>query len=140
MAKNSSVKESITPQSFTAPINKEESKKKLEKFMQEELKMVKGIFQFFECPGMAAPINVKKYPGHFFSMNMQDGQEYEIPLYVARFLNGIDVTAEAISGKLNTCSYPVNSYIMDKNGNPIASPTKRKKRFGFQSLEFAGSE
>lgn len=138
MPKTSAIKES---QTFDQPIqrcSKEESKKKLEKFMKEELRLVKGVFQFFECPGMSAPITVKKYPGHMFQMDMQDGEEYEIPLYVARFLNGIDVTAEAIDGKLHTCSYPINSHIMDKDGNPIVSPTKRKRRFGFQSMEFGG--
>jgi len=114
-------------------------KAKLEGYMKEELPLVKGVFQFIENAGMAAKVTVRKYPGHIFEKEMTDGQEYEIPLYVARFLNGIDVTAEAINGKLGTCSYPISSHIMDKNGTPIVSQFKRKKRFGFQSMEFGGS-
>lgn len=133
--------DNITPVS-AVPVSsdrKAEGKAKLEKYMKEELRNVKGIFQFFECPGMGAKITVRKYPGHMFEKEMVDGQEYEIPLYVARFLNGIDVTAEAINGKLGTCSYATSSYLMDKNGVPIITQEKRKKRFGFQSMEFAGA-
>jgi hypothetical protein len=87
---------------------------------------------------------------------MQDGMEYEIPLYVARHLNGIDVTAAAVGGRINTCAYPVHGFQM-KGGElapsvlgsvgkeavgipvPIVGVNKWKRRFGFQSLEFAGS-
>ncbi len=141
-SKKLNVQESVTPNVEVPTITKDRKalgKEKLERYMKEELKMVKGIFKFFECPGMGAKITVKKYPGHMFAQEMQDGQEYEVPLYVARFLNGIDVTAEAIGGKLGTCSYEVHGYLMDKNGMPIVNKEKRKSRFGFQSLEFGGS-
>lgn len=142
MEKTLKVTDSVTPQTIQVPVTEDKkaaAKKKLEGFMKEELRTVKGIFQFFECPGMGAKITVKKYPGHMFEKQMEDGREYEIPLYVARFLNGIDVTAEAIGGKLNTCGYPVHSHIMDKNGMPVVSAQKIKRRFGFQSLDFGGS-
>src|SRR5438445_12181867 len=92
----SSVTSSVSP-SVVLPDRKAEAKAKLERYIKEETKVVKGIFQFFECPGMSAKISVKKYPGvDMFEKEMTDGKEYDIPLYVARFLNGIDVTAEAI--------------------------------------------
>lgn len=139
MAKDKiNIMESVTP--VEAPTitktEKELAKEKLERYRNEEMKMVKGIFKNFETPGAGATIQVKKYKGHFFNQTMQDGQEYEVPLYVARHLNGIDVTAEAIGGKLGTCSYPVHSHIMDQNGNPIPHVAKRKQRYGFQSLQF----
>lgn len=141
MDKKINVTDSVTPTGLVPVMTEDKKalgKKKLEAFMREELRTVKGIFQFFECPGMSAKITVKKYPGHMFEKQMVDGKEYEVPLYVARFLNGIDVTAEAIGGKLNTCGYPVHSHIMDKNGLPIISHEKIKRRFGFQSMEFGG--
>lgn len=142
MSKSLNVTASVTPTTSQAKLSaeaKEAAKKKLEGFMKEETRMVKGVFQNFECPGGTAPIFVKKYPGIApFNMTMADGQEYEVPLYVARFLNGIDATAESINGKLGTCSYPVHSHIMDKDGNPTISLEKRKRRYGFQSLEFGG--
>lgn len=142
MAKKLDVMNSITPEKVIEKPSEEAMKStasKLDRIMKEELKTVKGIFQFFECPGMSATITVKKYKNHMFVKEMTDGQEYEVPLYVARFLNGIDVLAEKLDGKIGTCSYPVHSHLVDKNGNPIVSAAKRKKRFGFQSLEFAGS-
>lgn len=141
MTKKLNMAENVTPAVSVyknTTISKTDAEAKLAKFRKEESRLVKGIFQFFECPGMSAKITCGKYKGEIFSKEMMDGQEYEIPLYVARFLNGIDVTAEGINGKLDTCSYPVNSYIMDKDGNPYVHPQKRKRRFGFQSMEFAG--
>jgi hypothetical protein len=86
---------------------------------------------------MNAKIIVKKYKEiPVFEKEMVDGQEYEIPLFVANHLNGIDITAEAIGGKLGTCSYALSSYLMDKNGTPIVTAEKRKHRFGFLSLNF----
>lgn len=117
--------------------SKEIAKEKLEKIMREELRMVKGIFQNFESPGLSLRLQVRKYKDHFFDMTLEDGKEYEVPLYIARHLNGIDATAEHLNGKLGTCSYAIHSYIVDKNGNPIVSHEKRKKRYGFQSLDFA---
>lgn len=144
--KKLNIKESVTPnveKKEETPVLIKDRKKigaeKLERYMKEELRMVKGIFQFFECPGMGTKITVRKYPGHMFEKEMQDGKEYEIPLYVARFLNGIDVTAEALNGDIGTCSYEVHSYLTDQMGNPIINRNKRKRRFGFQSLEFAGT-
>lgn len=136
------VTESVTPTMSGRKMTAEEkgaAKKKLDAFIKEETRMVKGIFQNFECPGGTQPFSVKKYPGiEPFNKIMEDGKEYEVPLYVARFLNGIDVTAEGLGGKLGTCSHPVHSHIVDKDGNPTVSLEKRKKRFGFQSLEFGG--
>lgn len=151
---------SITPSAVEVPNiskpGKELAKEKLKKFIEEETKMVKGIFQFFECPSGSTKISVRKYPGiPPFEKVMTDGQEYEIPLYVARHLNGIDVTASALNGKIGTCSYPVHGFVMS-DGNlkpsalgdapghsgipvPIVGVQKRVKRFGFQSLEFGAS-
>lgn len=137
--KKLNIAESVTPTAQRASASSERralGKKLLEEFMKDELRLVKGIFQNFETPGMALPVHVKKYPGHVFNRVLEDGKEYEIPLYVARHLNGIDVTAREIDGKLGTCSYEVHQYIVDKNGIPIVSRQKRKHRFGFQSLEF----
>jgi hypothetical protein len=135
---------------------KELGKEKLEKLIKEETRLVKGIFQFFENPGGSHRVMVKKYPGiPMFDKVMTDGMEYEIPLYVARHLNGIDVTAEQVNGRIGSCSYPVHGFI-SKAGElnpsamgdapgfsgipvPIVGIEKRIKRFGFQSLEFAGA-
>lgn len=140
---------------------KEAAKQKLKQLMKEESRMVKGIFQCFETPGSTVKISVHKYPSPDnggippFEMVMTDGETYEVPLYVARFLNGVDVTAGAMSetkrsSNIGTCSYPVHGFTwkgdmppassQDHKGVPIplVGVAKRIKRYGFQSLEFAG--
>lgn len=154
MTKEKPVKliDSVLPTS-EAPVRtasqKQTAQEKLEKFMKEELRPVRGIFQFFECPGGFQRVQMRKYKGHFFDKTMWDGQEYEVPLYVARELNGIDITAEHINGKTNSCGYAVHGFLsqgnelppsrLDAQGTPVplTGPVKYKRRFGFQSLDFA---
>ena len=139
-----------------APVNilipkstKELAREALAKFIVEETKMVKGRFRCFETAGATTRIQVRKYPGvPMFDKSMTDGEMYEVPLYVARHLNGIDVTARAVDGKIYTCSYPVHGF--KYNGDlapasaigeggvpvPLIGISKRIRRFGFESLEF----
>lgn len=143
-SKKLNVQESITPevreQTIVTSDVKAAAKERLHKFMKEESRMVKGVFKFFECPGMSAKVIVKKYKElPMFEKEMTDGQEYEIPLYVANHLNGIDITAEHINGKLGTCSYALHSYLMDKNGTPIVTAEKRRHRMGFHSQNFGAT-
>lgn len=138
---------------------KELAKRKMQELMNEEMKVVKGIFKCFETPGATVNIVVKKYPGTApFSKVMKDGETYEVPLYVARHLNGIDITAGALSDdagkhtKIGTCSYPVHGFKWDRGASfpsahadesgsilPVQGVVKRIQRYGFQSLEFAGA-
>jgi hypothetical protein len=152
--------------------DKEKAKEKLRELMQEESKLVKGIFQCFETPGSTVKITVKKYPGidkggvPHFDKTMTDGMIYEVPLYVARHLNGTDITAGAMgppelrNSNIGSCSYPVHGFLWNKGAPapqsamglasdgsrggmvempvPIVGVSRRVKRFGFQSLEFAG--
>jgi hypothetical protein len=171
--KKSSLAESVTPTSQSeVPISpailktkRELAKEKLEKLIKEESRLVKGIFQCFETPGSTVKITVRKYPNiPPFEKTMTDGEMYEIPLYVARHLNGIDASAGAAADpdlrnpNIGTCSYPVHGFLMkNKDSLPMSSPVgmieghsgipvpivgvaKRVKRFGFQSMEFAGAE
>ena len=124
---------------------------RLRPIIAEETKLVRGRFRNYEDPGSIAPIFVKKYPGvPEFNKKMIDGQIYEIPLYVARFLNGVDVLAKGANQKINTCSTPVHSFILDSGQDPkraldesqgafkgaFIDVTARKRRYGFESMEF----
>lgn len=161
MSKDLNIAKNVTPAVESTHISKtkkDAAKDKLASLIAEETKMVKGIFQCFETPGATVKITVRKYPGiQPFDMTMTDGQIYEVPLYVARHLNGIDKTAGALgdpntrNSNIGTCSYPVHGFLW-KNGAPppgaamgdggipvpIVGVAKRVKRFGFQGLEFAG--
>lgn len=144
---------SITPQkNEVLGVPKGGINPELKKFMAEECKMVKGRFKAYETPGGNLPFTSGKYPGQpIFSQFFQDGEEYTIPLWVARHLNGIDVTAKAIDGKIGSCSYPIHGFKWDagkpapeselgSRGEPIPTTrvSKRKQRYGFESLEFDG--
>lgn len=149
----------ITPNVSVSNVSsavKEAAKKRLNELMQEEMKTVKGVFQNFETPGGNLKLTVKKYPGHVFEKTMEDGGTYEVPLYIARHLNGVDITAGDLSGsaeknpRIGTCSYPKHGFVVPGRGAepafgaiggdgipvPIVGIVKRVKRFGFQSLEF----
>lgn len=128
---------------------KELAKDKLRKFAEEESKMVRGRFRCYEVPGDKRKIIVKKYPDMpVFEKEMVDGEVYEIPLYVARHLNGVDVTADAVGGKIYTCSYPIHGFKWEGNTPPpctsdgggsivpISGIAKRTRRYGFESMEF----
>lgn len=123
---------------------------KLQKFIDEETKLVKGRFKMFESPGASVKILVKKYPGiPPFEKLMYDGEMYEVPLYVARHLNGIDITAGACDPKIGTCSYPIHGFQTPEKGGqvpchlneagvpvPVIGVAKRVRRYGFESLQF----
>jgi len=133
---------------------KEQCLERLRPIMEEELKMVRGRFRNYEDPGSLAPVFVRKYPGiPAFDQKLVDGKVYELPLYVARFLNGVDVLAKGADQKIHTCSYPVHSYVVDAGQEPMRNMdqnqqnftgvfveiAKRKRRYGFESMEFDSS-
>lgn len=151
---------SFTPTASAPNITKDRkelAKEKLKELIAEETKLVKGIFQCFETPGSTTRITYRKYPGiEMFSRVMTDGETYEIPLYVARHLNGQDVSAGACgdpnlkNSAIGSCSYVVHGFKMQNRDAlpsanmdggmavPIVGVHKRVKRYGFQSLEFGG--
>ena len=124
----------------------------LEEKAKEDLKTVKGVFRIFESgrEGSSEKITCRKYHPSIcpmFSKVMFDGFEYELPLYVARFLNGIDNNAEHIDGKIHTCSFVTHGYrsnsgegmkeMNDEFHDSNLMVAKRTRRYGFESLEFA---
>jgi hypothetical protein len=136
------------------PEKNHQSKALLNKFIEEETKLVKGVFRNFETPGGSSRIQVRKYPGiPMFDMVMEDGKTYEVPLYIARHLNGTDVTAEKAGKRIHTCAYPTHGFKMDSSGTlpmseggdagvpvPIVAPVKWTRRYAFESLAFDAGE
>ena len=125
----------------------------LQKFVEEETKLVKGRFRCYDNPGSSVRIQVRKYKGvQMFDKTMIDEGTYEVPLYVARHLNGVDATATHLNGKINSCSYPVHGFlsvgdnlpasqeVMGPDGGVTYGPreniVKRVRRYGFESMEF----
>ncbi len=154
--KELNVAASVTPLVVVSKADPEKikiGKSKLEKFIEEERKLVKGRFRAIESPGSRQKIQQRKYKDlPMFDQWMTDGEIYEIPLWVARWLNGIDITAEAINGKVNSCSYPIHGFksageqlaaCREEYGPdgirlvPIDNIAKRERRYAFESLEFS---
>jgi hypothetical protein len=154
--KTETVQEIIEPTTEEKKVYLQKNKKeiaqdKLNEFMKEETKTVRGRFRCYETPGASQKVTVRKYKDiPMFEKTMTDGEMYEIPLYAARFLNGTDVTAGACECKIHTCSYPVHGFKWDKSSTsppastvdssggivPLIGVAKRNRRYGFESMEF----
>jgi hypothetical protein len=113
--------------SSTSIVNK--APKKNLKYMQEkDSEPVKGIFRFFETPGGILSFFFRAYKGEQPKRYaLKDGEVYSIPLGVAKHLN-------------KNGWYPVHTYTTDAEGKSIYKVGERKRRFGFQSLEFVDPE
>lgn len=115
------------PAPFTA--TKPRGPRKSLKYMRDQdREMVTGIFHFYEVPGGVMKFCVRLYredPIERFELH--DGEKCTIPLGVAKHLNK--------NGR-----YPIHARAVDKNGKSIYKISERKRRFGFQSLEFIDPE
>jgi hypothetical protein len=107
-------------------VTKEEPKKKpsLKYQRDKDREKVKGIFKFYECPGSELRFSFRKYKEDpVETYKFVDDQIYTIPLGVAKHLNS--------SGQ-----YPVHEYMQDADGKVSMMVGQKKRRYGFQSLEF----
>lgn len=116
----------------------DEQKKKfkadLKKQYDEEKRVIRGRFLCFEPRGGSVTFVYRKYEWeHPVQYTFIDGEEYDIPLGVARHLNGIDITAKALNGQINSCSYPVHQHQQDSSGNSSVNVGKRVRRYAFQT-------
>jgi hypothetical protein len=96
---------------------------------KEDRQMVSGIFRNNETPGGEHEFSFRKYAGPIEDYSFKDGEQYTVPLYIARHLN-------------NDCAYPVYSSTNVKTTkNNIRNNNLDVKewirRFSFTSLDFA---
>ncbi len=107
------------------PISRrEQMAKRLEEMRKKNSKLVKGIFRFYEVPNGKLEFVYSEYPGERVqTYRLFDGKIYEIPLGVARHLN-------------KNGSYPVHERKLNDAGEIEEGPSKKVRRFGFQSLDF----
>lgn len=120
-----------------APKVKSSSRDRLQKLMKEESRMVQGTFRFHECPGASLKVPMKKYKGKVYNVDLQDGEMATIPLWVARWINGYDASAQALDGKIHSCGYPIHSNAIDRvSGRSIIQIGQVRRRMAFESNEF----
>lgn len=130
---------------------KESNKEKLERIMAEDTRIIKGRFYNMDFPGSSQRFQMRKYPNiKPFDKILTDGEVYEIPIYVARWMNGVDKSSEHGSGKIiHSCAYPTHGFKwnegegapLSRDGDagipvPIIGVAKWNKRFRFESMEF----
>lgn len=154
MTKTKECPANVTPVTITTPSDVAKGQDRLQKLIKEESRLVKGRFRTFEPDGATVRIQIRKYKElPMFDMHMTDGGEYEIPLYVARHLNGVDAVAHKRNGKTGSCSYPIHGFKWDPSKPmpqsaegaggapvPVVGINKTVRRFGFESLEFNTGE
>jgi len=99
---------------------------KVYRMWKEESQMVKGVFRCLQPIGGNVKFAFRKYKWDETKWyTMFDGQEYEVPLAVARHLN-------------KNCNYPVHSHILGADGNPTVDLAgKKMSRMNFESTTFA---
>ena len=98
--------------------------KNLKKQCEQDREKVKGIFRFYECPGGTLKFPFRAYKwDQVETYKLIDGESYELPLGVAKHLN-------------KNGWYPEHHYTLDESGNPKMRLSQKKRRFGFQSMEF----
>lgn len=91
---------------------------------QEESQMVRGIFNFKECPNGKLKFSFHKYKwDDIKTYELKDGELYELPLMVAKHLN-------------TACWYPTYNYKQDERGLPMVSFNEKIRRTSFQNLDF----
>lgn len=102
--------------------------KNLKKMCEKDREKVKGIFRFYECSGGTLNFAFRAYKwDQVQRYSLTDGESYDIPLGVAKHLN-------------KNGWYPEHHYLLDDNGLPHVRVNQKKRRFGFQSMEFIDSE
>jgi len=108
----------------TTTVAKKTPKQNLKFMRDRDREKVKGIFNFYEVPGgtLKFPFKIYKWDD-VERYELTDGETYTLPLGVAKHLN-------------KNGSYPVHAHAVDAAGKPTYKIGQKKRRFGFQSLEF----
>ena len=113
------------------------SRDRLEKLQKEESRCVEGVFRFHECPGGTLSVPMKKYRGKVYKVNLKDGETAKLPLWVARWINGYDASAQARDGKIDSCGYPIHAHTVDRvSGITVVNVGQVRRRMAFESTEF----
>jgi len=105
-----------------------EAKKKASDLVEaarvEDARLVKGVFKNVESRGGDLTFTYRGYKGEptrVYTLN--DGEEYTIPLGVAKHIN-------------RQCKYEESAHLVDKDGKPIVGAGKPTQRYEFTSTDY----
>lgn len=119
---------SVSTKKHRSDEEKKKASELIEKHRKEDNKLVKGVFKNLEAPNGDLTFAYRAYKGdpcrvyHFI-----DGQEYEIPIGVAKHINR--------QCKYGRKKYP-NIVTKDSGGNWIPIPDKPIERYQFVSNDY----
>ena len=103
---------------------KEDLAKRLEYERERDKQLIKGIFNYHECPGGVLRFSFYKYKGDGVDKyELKDGETYSLPLGVVNHLN-------------KNCAYPVHAHATDENGKPYVRIGQMVKRCSFSNFDF----
>ena len=95
-----------------------------EEARKKDSRLVKGVFKNIEAPGGNLEFAYRGHRGDPVRVyKFKDGETYEIPLGVAKHIN-------------NNTKVPINKYLSDSQGKPIAAPGGYRQRYQFLSTEY----
>lgn len=111
-------------QAKRTPEEKKKASEMIETARKIDAKLVKGKFKNLESPGGDLMFAYHYYKGEPTRVyHMLDGQEYEIPVGVAKHIN-------------RQCKYKKSKHLIDKDGNRMITADKPIERYQFVSTEF----
>ena len=115
-----------TPEEFTVTKSRAQAlEDEQRRLWEEESRLVKGIFRCHEPRGGEVTFSFKKYKwDNVIKYTFRDGEQYEIPLAVARHLN-------------EDCNYVQHTNVLGPDGRPTKNTAGKKvSRMNFESLDF----
>ena len=112
-------------QAFCRTLSSEEKTRYVQYLRDRDMEKVKVIFKCYDPMGGMVKFTAKPYEGYHENYELYDGQEYEIPLCIAKRFNN---EFQGIG-----CFYPTHAYILDAQGKPMISIGKKNFRFNVNS-------
>ena len=107
---------------------KDKNARSIEYQRKIDSKLVEGVFRFYDVPGGQLHFPYRAYKGDkVVKYSLRDNEIYKLPLGVAKHL-------------ANNCWYAVHRHEIDVNGKSTTVLGNKKKRTGFESLEFMDSK
>ena len=96
----------------------------IETARKADAKLVKGIFKNLECAGGDLSFAYHAYKGEPTRVyHLIDGNEYELPLGVAKHIN-------------NQCKYKKSKHLVNRDGSRMIVDDKPIERYQFVSTEY----
>lgn len=110
-------------QKFCQTLSKEEKIAYIKCLRDKESEKVKGVYRCMIPLGGAVKFSCRMHKGDIETYDMIDGQEYEVPLSVAKHLR-------------DNCWFPEHAHTLDANGSPKVTVGKKHNTHNFEPSGF----